>query len=104
MEITIKAQCPNCGKKMDLSLGNNRINFKDPNWFFDLTKNASLNGMANGPFFEDIFELIGKRLVKGKKDNKAIHFIKSYFKNLEFEIKNTEDKMGLIGIRRKVSK
>lgn len=112
MEITIKAQCPNCeenlvfrhesaalvkGKKEDEL--NEEALMGDS--FFNIIKRTTLN--QNGSYNEP-YKLAGNGLVRASVLPKSARLIQNYFDNLRAQIKATDEHGELLKISNKLAK
>ena len=119
MEITIKAQCPNCKedivfsheskvleneKKVDtfneyIRRQNEEALMGDS--FFNIMKKATLN---QNDFFDDLYKIVGMKAVKAHGLPKSVRLVQNYFDNLRFKIKATDDPRELLRISIKLAK
>ena len=112
MEITIKAQCPNCKENIVFRHESKVIepetkeeNFKEEELlgdsFFNIVKQATLR---QNDLYDDMYKIVGKKAVKAPGLPKSIRLIQNYFDNLRFQIKATDDPRELLKISRKLAK
>ena len=112
MEITIKAQCPNC--KEDIVFRHEsktltdekRVNtFNEEAFmgdsFFNIMKQATLK---QNDLYDDLYEIAGRKALKASGLPKSIRLIQNYFDNLRFQIKATDDPRELLKISNKLAK
>ena len=98
MEITIKAQCPNCREDI-VFRHESKVSGSDAkkeafqeeklmgDSFFNIMKKATLN---QNDFFDDLYKIVGMKAVKAHGLPKSVRLIQNYFDNLRFKIKATK--------------
>ena len=112
MEITIKAQCPNCREDI-VFRHESKVSGSDAkkeafqeeklmgDSFFNIMKKATLN---QNDFFDDLHKIVGKKAVKSPGLPKSIRLVQNYFDNLRFQIKATDDPRELLKLSNKLAK
>lgn len=112
MEITIKAQCPNCresivfrheSKVLENEKGKDTFNEEDlmGDSFFNIMKKATLN---HNDFYDELYKIVGMKAVKAHGLPKSVKLIQNYFDNLRFKIKATDDPRELLRLSNKLAK
>ena len=112
MEITIKAQCPNCREEIAfrheskvLESDAKKEAFQEEKLmgdsFFNIMKKATLN---QNDFFDDLYKIVGMKAVKAYGLPKSVRLIQNYFDNLRFKIKATDDPRKLLKLSSKLAK
>ena len=112
MEITIKAQCPNCREDI-VFRHESKVSGSDAkkeafqeeklmgDSFFNIMKKATLN---QNDFFDDLYKIVGMKAVKAHGLPKSIRLVQNYFDNLRLKIKATDDPRELLRISNKLAK
>ena len=112
MEITIKAQCPNCKEDIVfrheskvLESDAKKEAFQEEKLmgdsFFNIMKQATLK---QNDLYDDLYEIAGRKALKSPGLPKSIRLIQNYFDNLRFQIKATDDPRELLRISNKLIK
>ena len=112
MEITIKAQCPNCKEDIIfrheskvLESDAKKEAFQEEKLmgdsFFNIMKKATLN---QNDFFDDLYKIVGMKAVKAHGLPKSVRLVQNYFDNLRLKIKATDDPRELLRISNKLAK